>query len=186
MAPETIKIIRQLLPWKPKFGDINSGGKYVKCPFTEEMLTEYEPIPLTMIADFSWLALKKVGITDVASVQKLFQYKCPWSDNTYYRFMPWLLLTKDRWKYIEPENSFAETAFDSEWTRDMVLPNYFFEMDGSKRKVVSKDAITQAMLGHGYTDCTLPFDGHSRNIICCLELNNGDLIAGWLYVWFNK
>lgn len=187
MNSETIEFVSQLLPWKPKYGDILAGGyKHIKCLFEEEMLTEYDPILLTTITDFSWAALKRVGIADVDIIRKMFKYKCPWTDNTYYHFMPWLLLTKDKTRYTQPETSFGETAFDVGWTRDMVLPSYFSEMDGTTKKVVEKDSITQAMLGHGYTECTLPFDGHGRNMICCLGLNNGDLIAGWLFVWFNK
>lgn len=187
MAPKAIKIVQQVLPWKLEFGDVlGRGRRYVKCLFKEKMLTEYDPIPLTTIADFSWTALDKLGIADIAAVQQLCQYRCPWTDNKFYHFMPWLLLTKDKEQYIQPKTSFAEMAFDVGWTRDMVLPSYFSEIDGTERKVIDKDDITQAMLGHGYTEGTLPCDGHGRNVLACLELSNKDLIAGWLFTWYNK
>jgi len=187
MAPKAIKFVRQAQPWKAEFGDILGDGRdFVKCLFRKKMLTEYDPVPLTTIADFSWAALDRIGITDRAYLQETFEYVCPWSENVYYHFMPWLLLTKDTERYTKPKTPFAEMAFDAEWTRDMVLPGYFSTMDGTETKEAQKDEITQAMLGHGYTEGTLPCDGNGENKLACLELDNGDLIAGWLFVWYNK
>ena len=187
MTSEPIKIVRQLLPWKPELGDVlGRDCKFVKCLFEEKMLTQYNPVLLTTIADFSWRALPRIGIVDSDYVQRRFQYACPWTNNIYYHFMPWLLLAEDTEKYVKSEDVFTKMAFDAEWTRDVILPGFMLDIEGTSKKEVEKDSITHAMLGHGYTEGTLPHDGCGEHMLACLELSNEDLIAGWLFVWFNK
>ena len=41
-------------------------------------------------------------------------------------------------------------------------------------------------MGHGYTYCTLPSDGSNHKDVCMIRLDNGDILVGQTWVWFNK
>ena len=70
-------------------------------------------------------------------------------------------------------------AFDDKWTRQMYVKP-------GREDFAKPSEVTTAILGHGYTDGTLPSDGFGHHELACLELENEDLVVGWLYVWFNK
>lgn len=55
-----------------------------------------------------------------------------------------------------------------------------------KKDNAGPDQITQSFLGHGYTTSRLPLDGFSELDNAVIELDNGDAILGWIWLWFNK
>jgi hypothetical protein len=41
-------------------------------------------------------------------------------------------------------------------------------------------------MGHGYTEMTLPSDGCNHKELACVITDNGDILVGRTWVWFNK
>lgn len=175
-----IKIIRQKKPVKPEIGDILYGQRYAFAWWEKEKesLKSYEWITLADISVNRWRALERLGI-DISKVQEEFIYECPFHNgNKYYWFIPSILLSRDVNKYRKNPNdkySREAIAFDQEWINKMF-----------KQETYHEDNIVKSMLGHGYTDCTLPYDGNGQIELVVLELNNGDFIMGPIWVWFNK
>jgi hypothetical protein len=177
-------IVVQKKPWTPDLGDFYPpGAQYVKCPFDWTMADEYAPIALSAMSEETWTVLARIGVCNAGPVLEDFRYDCPWTDNTYWHFVPWVLLAKDPSVFKQPSGSWGELAFDCDWIRSMWMKGF---KDLKDPQVLEPDRVARSMLGHGYTNWTLPSDGSVRYIVACLGLNDDSLIAGWLNLWFNK
>jgi hypothetical protein len=177
-----IKPIKQTTPYKPEIGDILSGGEYlVRQVANKEKLENY--LWVATFGNNPWHAIERLGI-DSKELKEAFRYKCPFTDNIYYHFVPVALVIKNgvdqyRKKFEEDNGSkdsnYNDFLFDLEWTKRMsggVLPE--------------ANTIQMAFLGHGYTDGTLPSDGAGDFVNVLIELDNGDFLFGHCWIWYNK
>ena len=88
--------------------------------------------------------------------------------------MPSVILTDDIKKYEEyiPLHM-RSMCYDMKWMKSQ----YTIDAIGD---------IQQSLLGHGYTDGTYPSDGDGELILLDAQLDNGDMVVGWGWVWYNK
>lgn len=160
-----IKPIIQKQPFTPDYGDILSGGEYLAREVKgSEIIGNF--LSTQAINNDPWETLTALSI-NVAPLKKAFQYSCPYTRNTYYHFIPLAILLIDghdidmyRKGYESPSWDFA---FNLKWSKQCC-----------------------SMLGHGYTDGTLPSDGSGKHIKVLIELDNGDFLFGYCWLWFNK
>jgi hypothetical protein len=171
-----IKPIIQNSPYVPDCGDILSGGEYIvrKVKDSEEMgrFISY---------GFSvnpWVSINRMGI-DVENLKNVFKYICPYTGNIYYHFLPLAIILSDNsdvnFYRIPPYNT-------PDW-------DFFFDLSWNKCKIYGDyemSSIAESMLGHGYTDYTLPSDGSGKFIKVLIELSNGDFLFGYCWEWYNK
>jgi len=178
-----IKPVVQKKPYKPDIGDILSGGEYIKTNVhfgaTVDFKTIFGGIGKGFIPLYrnAWQRLEEMNV-EVVNLEKAFQYKCPYTENTYYHFMPVAIIINhdsNVEQYRQPNfaHSFHDYLFDLEW---------ILHMD----KMPEIDDIGRSMLGHGYTSGTLPSDGSGRFINILIELDNKDHIFGHCWEWYNK
>jgi hypothetical protein len=164
-------------PYSPDCGDIlDEGKKYIlRKVENKEDLGDF--VFLSCFSNDPWEALKVLNISRV-DLQFSFKYKCPWSENWYYHFIPVALVLKngvEQYRTDNLKNSSFDYAFDSSWAKQFtngVLPE--------------ADSIQMAFLGHGYTYGTLPCDGNGDLINVLIELDNGDMLFGHCWEWYNK
>lgn len=176
-----IEPIIQKNPYKPDCGDILSGGEYLIRQLRD---TEFVGnwISTRIYDENPWRSLKKMGI-NTKPLEKAFKYTCPFTGNTYYLFVPLMILLnsgepEDIKVYRQPplNTSSLDYAYDLEYNKE-ICP--FFSSMGMGR-------ILDSMLGHGYTDGTLPSDGDGEVIKVLVGLDNGDFLAGFCWQWYNK
>jgi len=194
-----IKIVKQKHPWRDDIGDVLQGTDYPKCLFTPDMVPSAKVVVGLPYAAYNpWKALERVNV-DPEPLKTEVEYPCSFVEgNRYWMFMPNVILAKDLKPYAppgyDPKNydkcvcMFLALALDSDWTKSM-----YFGLRSDADTVVDSDhwppalsSVARAMRGHGYTYCTLPDDGHGRWKLVCLELDNGDLLTGWIWAWYNK
>ena len=177
-----IKPVIQKNPYKPDCGDILSGGEYlVRKVDYKEKLGDY--LWISLFGNNPWNALERLGI-ESKELKETFKYKCPFSDNIYYHFTPVVLVLNngvDSYrKYYEEQNGikdplYTDYLFDTKWGRRL-----------SMEVLPEATTIQMAMLGHGYTEGTLPSDGSGDFINVLIELDNGDFLFGHCWEWYNK
>ena len=194
--------------WKPEIGDVLKGEEYPKQPLTKEMVLETPClIGVGSVSENLWRGLARLNINPT-ELMEIFEYRCPFvKGNRYWMFIPHIILAQEVEPYA-PEgfvsgdvettvtarpyvDPYLAMALDSDWMKQCHFGIYS-EDSGARdtgkitRWPIEMSGIQQAMAGHGYTNCTLPCDGHGRSEPMCLLLSNDDLLAGWLWVWFNK
>lgn len=174
-----IEPVIQKQPYTPDCGDILSGGEYlVREVKGSEIIGNF--LSSQAVSDNPWKSLKVLGI-DVAPLKKAFQYSCPYTRNTYYHFIPLAILLieghdVDMYRKGPYESPSWNFAFDLEWNKKRC---HTFDDFGLNR-------VADSMLGHGYTDGTLPSDGSGEHIRVLIELSNGDFLFGYCWQWYNK
>lgn len=116
------------------------------------------------------------------SILDAFIYECPFIEgNKHYWFFPSFKFTnlKEDTNYIHSD-SFPNMAnnFKNDQIRSIKNFNEYAEHNEFHGKSVC--------MGHGYTSGTLPYDGINGKDIACLYMDNGDILVGFTWVWFNK
>jgi len=176
---EKIKIINRtdkdpLCEW----GDILYGGKYIQSIRKKNKSIPWGKGDIIFLYSTHncynpWERLQEFNI-DSEDVEKSFKYKCPWSDNQYYWFMPLAIESPNGQQYIDKL---------PEWIQD-VQKDKEWMMSRHKEYILSN--VAETWMGHGYTDMTYPSDGGLGREVALLKLDNGDIIAGFVWIWYNK
>jgi len=170
--------------WKGFFGDILYCDEYifglVEDSDKEKMIPLMNPF-ITM----PWKTMRKFGIEGTQELREEAIYCCPWTDNKYYWFVPYALIVNgspDVYKPIETpsHNAFYDYCLDLKWHAQ------YFKEDDLKPNKILPNGIQAALLGHGYTSFTFPSDGDGKIFEAKIKLKNGDFIAGFIWVWYNK
>jgi len=170
-----IKPITQKRPYKPDCGDILSGGEYlVRMVKDKEDLGNL--LGANIVSQNPWSSLKRLGI-DTESLKKAFKYHCPYTGNIYYHFIPAAILVKS----VEPYRKYPYDEIDWDWAFDLE-----WNRERTKEGHPELNNVGESMLGHGYTEGTLPSDGSGSFIKVLIELSNGDYLFGYCWEWYNK
>ena len=181
MNARTIKLVVKPLhkETKEKFDDIGDllfgETLIVKVPEINKerdkflmLMSYFRPIP--------WQTLRCFGV-DVEELTALLEYSCPFTENKYYWFVPTCILVRSKvGTRAYRQGMFKESVYD-----------YLFDLESySDDNTFSLSQVQVALLGHGYTDGTLPHDGSCYKKQAAIALDNGDYLLGWSWVWFNK
>lgn len=183
-----IGIKSQQKPWKDEIGDILLGRELIHSQFMKSEFTD--PINLMSFGCMGvsynpFTVLDRIGV-DGKFLSDTMQYRCPFDrGNVYYWFVPVFILCQNgvnAYRQYGFEEKIFDFAFDTDWTKR----NYDeYDWDGDLIKV-SPGSIICSMHGHGFTMGTIPSDGSKERRMVKVELTNGDFIAGYIWVWFNK
>lgn len=178
-------IVKQSKPYDAEHGDVLYGAEYfIKIESVKEVSTGKKIlIPCHFNTPTSWYVLHKAGVENALEVQDKLLYDCPFvSRNRYFWAIPILICAKD------------PTVYDyipDHWRDDDFLRNHsnIIEHLDSKEARYSNAKLSdlqRAILGHGYTDSTLPTDGSNGIELAAVELSNGDKVIVAMWVWYNK
>ena len=157
-----------------------TGGDWIS-KFPEEFYENKEYLRLSFIAQNSWKSLERLNV-NIEPFKKLVQYKCPYNEYIHYWCVPVVVLTKDiklwtsRCTSQEPlkEKFFAQ----KEWMKK------FYPIKTKNGLPFTK--IQRALLGPGYTEGTMVYDGEGFLYDSILALDNGDFLGAKVWMWFNK
>lgn len=167
-----------------QIGDILYGADYVQIESFDNiknLIDSWYILPLSLLRGNSWRALKLLGIEDMSGA---FKYNCPYVEgNVYYWFVPLYLLynNADVYKDVLKHEYFR----DSNWHKKYII-GWIDEEPTSDREGLLITKVERSMLGHGFTDSTLPNDGDGELNFATMRLSNDDLILGKVWVWYNK
>lgn len=142
------------------------------------------PLPLSFWSYRPSKAMLDMGI-DLTAVKTLTRQPMvmedPFSGWKALHFVPTLILSRDIDAYnFDGTAHFREMALDKDWMRNQTYREYF--EDGKLRPGNGE----RGMMGSGYTNGTLPCDGHPGLRHCYIDLSNGDTLLGFQWVWYNK
>ena len=171
-----MKMMKPEKQYKNKIGDILHGEEYLEQLNINE-LKEKRYCYSTSIRRLS----KEVQ----QEFKKHFLYVCPFIDgNHYYWFAPSFVFTEIP---IEKaiEHMFQKTIAAEQiygWKSDQIKMIEEFHEYKDNHPFYGE----QLYMGHGYTDYTLPSDGCNHKDVCMVRLDNGDILVGQTWVWFNK
>lgn len=169
-----IKIIPKDKPYTPDIGDILYGNKYVSSACDPKSVTDF----LVLTGYHLWKSLSYFNI-DYEQCMKDFEYQCPFSGNLYYWFVPVALIIRngsDKYRPATPTPNYEDDyRLDVEWHSSIL-----------KHDLEKPNNMVRSFLGHGYTNGTLPSDGSNCLHSVLLNLDNGDSIFGFCWIWYNK
>lgn len=115
------------------------------------------------------------GTPIVAELKEQVTYCCPFfPGNKHFWMIPTaIIVSRDIKQYREP--NLSSPMFD-----------HMFDATYTLNNLRELNKVHKVMLGHGYTDFTLPSDGDNELAKFTVNLSNGDklLMAGW--IWYNK
>ena len=193
-AKPVCKIGDILKPFSSWEGDDTKtgGGWYSKPP--EEVWEDKPFLRLGFLAYNTWVALERLAIDLQCTFRQMVAYKCPFSDNRYYWFVPCAVFTDNvEWWVDRVEGSIQlgrDYALDVEWQRNVFNGCRQRTHPGGCNPILAKtfplSDIDKAFLGHGYTDFTYPNDGDGHLHPAVVSLSNGDYLGGTVWVWYNK
>lgn len=159
-------------------GDILYGDIWISQVFalnTPEMIKDYR---LPIFSTSPWETLKN-RLINSDLLENTFKYSCPFKRNGYYYwYIPACILLRDKdpYKYFKnKEDPSIKFNTDIEYWKTYL-----------KEGPAKPNSIQQSFLGHGFTFSTLPSDGIVELKLATIELDNGDALLGWVWVWFNK
>lgn len=163
----------QPMEWNGEFiGDILYGKEYIYGQMQKEDTGKIAPL-ITAFSYDPWKTLEIYGIKEIQNLKDLFKYECPWTKNTFYWFVPFGIIVYGSTDVYKNQKYNHDFCFDLKWHERM----YKFEEPTN---------LEIAMLGHGYTFGTLPYDGSGSYNMVKIKLSNGDFIAGRVWIWYNK
>lgn len=171
-----MKVLKSEKQYKNKIGDILFGKEYLE----EINIKELEK--KRYCYDVSVNRLPKELQNEL---KKYFQYECPFIvGNRYLWFTPSFVFTDTPDKQ-EIMHQFQKTLKDKKmygWFSDQIKAIEEFDEYRNNDTFGSEGLY----MGHGYTDCTLPYDGSNHKDVCMIRVDNGDILVGQTWVWFNK
>ena len=164
----------QQQPYKPD-GDILFGEDYIAGEVKKEEIKSI--IMLSAMRTDTWKALSAFGI-DYEKFKEEITYQCPYREIPYYWFFPTFIICNDINVYKDlPEVNMSRFSFASDVD---------FWVNMHKCYEEKSNQVEQSFLGHGFTNCTLPSDGSGEIEHVYVNLSNGDKLAGYVWVWYNK
>jgi len=169
-----MKILKSKKSYKHHIGDILFGKEYLENVNLKDLKKKKYVYGISIRRS----EFKK-------ELKKHFEYQCPFIDgNRYLWFLP---------SYV-----FTDTPNENDFS-------HHFQKDPKSAKIYGykKDRIEEIeefdeheqynnfggenlYMGHGYTFGTLPSDGGNGKDVAMIRLDNGDILVGQLWVWFNK
>ncbi len=170
--------------YKPEFADIFSTKDFIAGKVEKKDIEH--PILLSLFGNHIWRVLDRFEI-DYKELKEKVKYECYLTGNTYYNFLPFMILCGHGSHAYRGLSTFGKHAydmhFDEEWTKNQIL---CLNDDDEEEYWKKPSKIQTSMLGHGYTECTLPSDGSNEIDVCYANLSNGDALAGFIWLWYNK
>jgi len=148
----TVLVIKQTEKFTIEYGDILRGNEYIKGIHKGNKYPDGKLVLLLLSVHMPWNALRSFGI-DSEGINKAFKYKCPWTDNDYWYFVPRFIVTQKH-DYSEGiTEPFLGMMADNDWVRKMML---------LEKCEPSTEPLIRAFRGHGYNYEVLPTDGSGK------------------------
>jgi hypothetical protein len=157
--------------FEPDLGDILYGANFISGHIKDKNILDLKKLPICLYNDGNpWVVLPNRFKIDARNLEKAVQYKCPYTRNIFYWILPHaLILKKNSVEYYGGNKD--QYAFDLEWWKN--LSN-------------NPGKIVMSLLGHGYTEGTLPCDGVNSIELVTIDLDNGDQLLAFCWFWYNK
>ncbi len=177
-----IKIKEQSITYEHPYGDLISNYENYIREFDYD---EYQDLNILQLSYFDpnpWKAISKIYHLNQSSFKKLLyksNYECPYTDRKYSALVPVAIFSNEIEKYFEPNKYywFKDMACDKEWNlKDINIAS--LDVEPTK--------FQQLILGSGYTIGTLISDGSNSILPVTVDLDNGDYLYCYSYIWHNK
>lgn len=170
-----VKQRKTVLPPKPvqlEIGDVLCGEDYLDAiGLKTQDLEGRKIVVIPSDSGFNFLA---PFVNNLGEWFAALQYTCPFNGHNHYCWMyPIAVVTDDEKRYG------CEKGSKKGWLVRLIKKGHI-ELNGEF------DCIVRAMLGHGYTEGTLPCDGHGKIEYGTVPMDNNDKILVACWVWFNQ
>ena len=171
-----IRIVKQAQPFDIENGDFLYGSSYIadKVNVFENDRISFLPLVKGDISVWSWLEKLGIAIRDIIDFRNTVTYWCPWEENQYYWMIPLVLATNNPDAYKLDKWRWHRGFTDQKLSHAMQIKDEFV------------NSISIALMGHGFTEGTLPDDGLANKELVIVELSNGDRLICLTWVWHNK
>jgi len=175
LKPESAKYLEVPSPEiRPKDIEIFSHERHHEPP------TDGEVLPLQLIEINTWEAIDRLRI-NAADIRAT--YECPYTNYECFALMPVCLISTDlegKWGKLirrRPRISRCDPDFvmDYDWHKHMHKDKRFYAHD-----------VGKLLLGSGYTSGTLINDGSRELHQTIVNLDNGDKLWVYFWMWYNK
>lgn len=150
-----------------------TGAKWF-TKFNESYLQK-DFIPLSFIDHNPWLALSSMKIL-AWDLEEAVKYKCPYTNYFHYWCLPLYLFTENIKEWGEKTNK--QQILDKD-----LMKKYYYPYS---EKGLRFNKIQRTLLGSGYTLKTPCSSGDGYLYDTLIRVDNGDIIAGKVWIWFNK
>ena len=171
-------------------GDILYATKFIYKMCYLKDVEKFRLIHLGYIERDSWNTLESAGI-DGDKFREKSIYKCPWiNGNKYYWHLPVAIITQDNYDtykeriYSKIPDYICDMVFDEDWMNNRIYSKMFDKAPRLPEHYPG--GVQQSIMGHGYTDFTLPNDGSGSIRFSMAKLDNGDNLICYSWVWYNK
>jgi len=182
-------------------GDIlwSTGADIVRClkPHVIDPAAEQELYrPLTLLSDNPWRALDYAGIR-YDNVR--FLHRDPVTDRDEDGWVPCGIYTSRFESYVPVGHPQYNLLTDQGYV-EFIIEDEILGLIG-KREACVKTIHGRAhrdmaewflshagvlLMGSGYTSGCIPSDGHARQVLCHVDLSNGDELLVSVWDWYNK
>jgi hypothetical protein len=163
--------ILPLKPFNPDLGDILYGGDFISGHIKDKNILDLKKLPVCLYNEGNpWNVLPGRFKISAMNLEVKVRYECPYTGNTFYWLVPYALILK--------ENSVEYYGGDKD--------QYPFDLEWWKNLFNHPTQIMMSLLGHGYTEGTLPCDGGNSIELVTIDLDNGDQLLAFCWFWYNK
>jgi hypothetical protein len=156
-----------------------TGANWFSKPDHEKISTGHY-IPLGMISANPWTAINELGI-NTAAFKDQVKYACPYTNYEFFWGVPIAVLPADASFWMDRAKV---PAWKRKKVEDKGYMRRFYPLTGNKGFHFTH--IQRALLGTGYTDTCRMHEGESFLYDAILLLENTDLLASKVWMWFNK
>lgn len=180
--------------YTPEYGDIDyaygtSHQKFL-IDYDEKLVKNLNPLHLAYFNDDRWHAWVDHPLIGLEGHEFRDQchYSCLFLKDAY-AFVPKYIFSDNIEKYFdhyEYDPWFKDIALDVEWTMTRVGQTKEQFWENLNEYCIERDHFFDLLLGTGHHEGILPSDGSAGLKPFLVELNNGDYIYGYGWVWYNK
>lgn len=179
-----VDIVKAKFPHTPDIGDYMFGEEYLMAK-PVKLLQKCNMVALTHFALNPFNALENMGV-DTGTLLKFMRDVTYHSDpfaphRAAFGVVPEVLLTQDVEVYDLKTVTYKEMLKDTDWNRKFSYEDYAKGDDVSRPQQWAR-----ALMGSGYTEGTLPSDGHGQIEYGYVGLSNGDALRCYVWEWYNK
>lgn len=142
--------------------------EYIAGYATESDIIENEVFPFKLLRMNTFDIFNKI----ISNAPEIPKYECPYFKGVfYYGIMPTAIIAKDIIKYKDLFSSnytLLDAAFDDSWNKNINKDNLIH--------IIDTTIIGQSVLGHGYKDENMYYDGYIEWKLFKVLLSNGDFL----------
>jgi hypothetical protein len=171
-------ILYPFLDWE----NTGTGAGWFSAP-ERKHYGEQRVFPLVFAHHNPWTALQLLGIETLPLLLEVL-YACPFFKyNKFYWAVPLLIFTDDPVSYANKVHVCGVEYWDNKFLDDLRPERV---RNWRQTNMFPLNSIQEILLGHGYTEGTLPQDGNGSLCDAIMKLSDDTEIGMKIWMWYNQ